>query len=77
MDAVVFLCVVFFFFFFFYVAASNKGKGKPGLFSSLEQALLWNKQHIDGSDLIPLPAPQPFVFRLETKEDLQEPEASC
>ena len=36
---------------------------------------VWNKQNIEGSDLIP--PPLPFVFRLKTKEDLQEPGVSC
>lgn len=36
---------------------------------------VWNKQNTEGSDLIP--PPLPFVFRLKTKEDLQEPRVSC
>lgn len=36
---------------------------------------VWNKQNTEGSDLIP--PPLPFVFRLKTKEDLQELEVSC
>lgn len=45
---------------------------------------VWNKQNIEGSDLIlpsspapPAAQPLPFVFRLKTQEDLQEPRVSC
>lgn len=47
---------------------SSAGYGGP-------RSRVWNKQNIEGSDLIP--PPLPFVFRLKTKEDLQEPGVSC
>lgn len=48
---------------------SSAGYGRPS-------SGVWNKQNIVGSDLIP-PPPLPFVFRLKTKEDLEEPGVSC